>query len=172
MAVGAAFGLRQSWAYVLGIVLGTVAVLVAVATGIVSMLVSLPGLAPLILAAALVYILYLAFRIATAPPLTAPDGNARAPSFAAGFLLGAGNPKAYAAIAAVFAGSTLPLAAPVVAAVVKAAARALLLAGIHGAGWMAGTSLARFLRDPKISRITNVVFAVILTATALAALLG
>jgi threonine/homoserine/homoserine lactone efflux protein len=41
-AVGAAFGLRDSLRYTLGIVLGTIAVLLVVATGIMAVLGSMP----------------------------------------------------------------------------------------------------------------------------------
>src|SRR4029079_15997887 len=101
-AVGAAFGLRLSLRYMAGLVLGTVAVLIAVATGLFALLLSMPRLAPLLLAASAAYILYLAIRTAPAPPLSKADRQPAAPSLAAGFLLAVANPKAYVAIAAVF----------------------------------------------------------------------
>ena len=64
-AVGAAFGLRRSIAYLSGLVAGTVAVLLAVAAGVVSVLLAVPQLAPALLVASAAYILYLAYRIAT-----------------------------------------------------------------------------------------------------------
>ena len=111
-AVGAAYGLRRSIGYLAGLVVGTTAVLLAVATGVASILLSAPQLAPVLLAASAAYILYLAYRIATAPPLSR-DSSAAAPSFAGAFLLAVANPKAYLAIAAVFAGSTLGAAAKI-----------------------------------------------------------
>jgi threonine/homoserine/homoserine lactone efflux protein len=42
---------------------------------------------------------------------------------------------------------------------------------IHLAWVFAGASLSRFLRDPVISRIANVVFALVLVATAVVPLL-
>ena len=86
-AAGAAFCFRRSLAYVAGIVLGTTAVLLTVSAGVVSMLTSLPRLAPLLVGASAAYIAYLAFKIATAPPLSRQDRAADAPSFAGGFLL-------------------------------------------------------------------------------------
>ncbi|WP_032809136.1 LysE family transporter [Mesorhizobium sp. WSM1293] len=68
-AVGAAFGLRHSLGYAWGIILGTIAVLLVVATGVMAVLTSMPKLAPLLALASAAYILYLAFKIATAPPL-------------------------------------------------------------------------------------------------------
>ena len=104
-AIGAAFGLRNSLRYAWGIILGTVAVLLVVATGITAILTSMPGVAPVLAVASAAYILYLAFRIATAPPLAARESGAVLPTFLGGFLLAVANPKAYVAIAAVLAGS-------------------------------------------------------------------
>ena len=170
MASGAAFGLRRSFAYLVGTILGTSAVLVAVATGIVSMLISLPRLAPLILAASAAYILYLAFRIATAPPLSAQDQEANAPSFAGGFFLGIANPKAYVAIAAVFVGATFPVGSTVMEALIKVAVLGFMIVAIY-VGWLlAGASLSRLMRDPVSSRVVNVLFSATLVATTVIAL--
>ena len=76
-AVGAAFGLRRSLDFLWGLTSGTIAVLIAVATGLFALLLSVPRLAPLLLAASGAYILYLAFKIATAPPLSTADGRKR-----------------------------------------------------------------------------------------------
>jgi threonine/homoserine/homoserine lactone efflux protein len=158
-AVGAAFGLRQSYSYTFGLILGTSAVLAIVAVGIVSMLMSLPQLAPLLLAASTIYILYLAFRIATMAPLSAQSDAPHAPSFAGGFLLGIANPKAYIAIAAVFTGTTLQIVPPIVAALIKTAVLGFMIVVIH-IGWLlVGTSLSRRLRDPVSSRIFNLLLA-------------
>lgn len=80
-AVGAAFGLRRSIAYLSGLIAGTIGVLLAVAAGVVSVLLAVPQLAPMLLAASAAYILYLACKIATAPPLSMYDEAAAAPSF-------------------------------------------------------------------------------------------
>jgi threonine/homoserine/homoserine lactone efflux protein len=130
-AVGAAFGLRRSLPYLSGIVVGTAAVLLAVAAGVVSMLLSMPRLAPVLLAVSAAYIAYLAFRIARAPPLSRQDPQARAPSFGGGFLLAVSNPKAYLAIAAVFAGTTLPLDSPMAEAILKSAVLTIMIVVIH-----------------------------------------
>ena len=68
-ATGAAFGIRRGLAYGAGITLGMLAVMGLTASGVVTAVLILPGLAPLVTALAALYFLYLAFRIATAPPL-------------------------------------------------------------------------------------------------------
>ena len=168
-AVGAAFGLRPSLSYTLGIVLGTIAVLVVVAAGIVGALASMPVLAPVLTIASAAYILYLAFKIATAPPLAERGGAATRPTFVGGFVLAVANPKAYVAIGAVLAGVSsqadrlgLPARLLVLAAMIVA---------IHVLWLLAGTAFSRLLRDPLASRIINLVFAATLVlTTALAAL--
>lgn len=168
-AVGAAFGIRRSLAYLTGIILGTTAVLAAVAAGVVTMLVSLPRVAPVLVAASAVYIVYLAFKIATAPPLSGPDRAASAPSFAGGFLLGVANPKAYLAIAAVFAGARLAVESRLIEATLKTAVLTVMIVVIHLFWLMAGVSLSRLLRHPVTSRIVNLLFAAILLFTAIMA---
>ena len=169
-ALGAAFGLRRSMPYLSGVVLGTTAVLVAVAAGVVSMLLSAPGLAPVLLGLSALYIAYLAYRIATAPPLSRQDAEARAPSFAGGFLLAVSNPKAYLAIAAVFAGTTLPLASQTAEAVLKSAVLTVMIVLIHLCWLVAGASLSRVLRHPTLSRLVNLFFAAILIGSTVLAL--
>ena len=171
VAVGAAFGLRRSLRYTFGLVLGTVAVLLVVATGVFAALASVPRLAPVLTAASAAYIVFLAIRIARAPPLRLQDAAAPAPSLAGGLLLAAANPKAYVAIAAVFAGSRLGGLPPAAEALAKTAVLAVMVVLIH-LGWLlAGASLARALRNPTASRVVNLALAGVLVATGLAAVL-
>jgi threonine/homoserine/homoserine lactone efflux protein len=167
-AVAAAFGLRRSLGYLCGVILGTTAVLLAVATGIVAMLVSVPQIAPVLAASSAGYILYLAYRIATAPPLTKHGQGAVAPSFIGGFLLAVANPKAYVAIAAVFAGTTLAEAGTL-DTVAKTAVLAVMIVVIHVCWLLAGTFFRRILYDPLMSRIANIIFAAVLIVTILLA---
>jgi len=170
-AVGAAFGLRRAMPYVSGLMLGTAAVLAAVAAGIMAMLLSAPALARLLIYASAAYILYLAWRIATAPPVSAQAADVPSPTFMPGFLLAIANPKAWFAIAAVFSASTLFAGSRTIDATLKVAVLALMIVVIHIAWVLAGASLSRVLRDPVASRIANIVFAVILAATAVVPLL-
>jgi threonine/homoserine/homoserine lactone efflux protein len=164
-AVAAAFGLRDSLRYALGLILGTMAVLLAVATGILAVLTSVPKLAPLLAIASAAYILYLAFKIATAPPLSARAGGAAVPTFLGGLLLAVANPKAYVAIAAVFAGTSSSASASDLGIPGKLAVLALMIVAIHILWLLAGAAFARFLRRPLTSRIINLIFAATLVLT-------
>ncbi|MBV8183546.1 MAG: LysE family translocator [Hyphomicrobiales bacterium] len=171
-AVGAAFGVRRSLLYAAGLVTGTVAVLAMVAAGVVALVLAIPHGARLIGAIAAVYILYLAYKIATAPPLEARSARTAAPSFAGGFLLAIANPKAYLAIAAVFAGTTIFAQNHGLDAAVKLVLLSLMIVIIHLAWLFAGAALSRFLRDPATSRLINMSLAAALVITTFLALMS
>ncbi len=155
-AVGAAFGVRRSLNYAGGLITGTIAVLVMVAAGVVALVVAIPYGARLIGAVSAIYILFLAYKIATAPPLETRAAQGTAPSFAGGFLLAIANPKAYLAIAAVFAGTTIFAENHGLDATAKAVLLSLMIVIIHLAWLLAGASLSRLLRDPVSSRLINI----------------
>jgi threonine/homoserine/homoserine lactone efflux protein len=169
-AAGSAFGVRRSLGYLIGIVVGTTTVLVAVATGMTAVLLALPALRAVLVAISAAYILWLAYRVATAPPLAARTAGSDAPSFTGGALLGVANPKAWVAIAAVFAGVRLADSATTDAAI-KIAVLSVMIVLINAAWLVAGASLAPMLRDPRRARVVNAALAAALVgATALAVL--
>jgi threonine/homoserine/homoserine lactone efflux protein len=171
-AVGAAYGLRRSLSYACGLVLGATAVLLAVAVGVVTLLFSIPHGAPVLVAASILYVFYLAFRIAIAPPLAGMDDRVAAPAFIGGFLLAIANPKAYLAIAAVFAASNVVGEDRLLDAVIKTAVLSVMILVIHLCWLLAGTVLSGVLRHPLSSRIVNVSLAAGLVITTTVALLG
>ena len=171
MAVGAAFGFRRSLTYVGGLILGTTAVLFAVAIGVVTLLLSIPHGAAALLALSSIYILYLSFRIATAPPLAVPAARVAAPAFGGGFLLAIANPKAYLAIAAVFAGTEIFADNQALDVTIKLVLLGVMIVIIHLCWLLAGASLSRILRSPTASRIVNLSLATALIVTTATALL-
>lgn len=166
-AVGAAFGLRGSLRYALGVVAGTIAVLLVVAGGVATLVRSLPALEPVLVAASAAYILYLAFRIATAPPLAASAERSGRPTFIGGAILALANPKAYVAIAAV-----LTSAGASGSGGTKIILLAVMIVAIHVVWLCAGAAFARFLRHPRASRIINLAFAAMLVLSTALALRG
>jgi threonine/homoserine/homoserine lactone efflux protein len=171
-AVGAAFGVRRSLRYVGGLIVGTTAVLLLVSIGVVALVLSIPQAARVLGAIATVYVLYLAFRIGTAAPLAIQSHEVEAPAFAGGFLLAIANPKAFLAIAAVFADTTVIAANGGWDAMVKAALLSVMIVVIHLCWLAAGASLSRILHDPVGSRLVNVALAVILVTVTFAALVS
>ena len=163
VAAGSSYGLRRSLAYLAGIAVGTTVVLVAVATGITAVLLAVPAVGSVLIALSAAYILWLAYHVATAPPLAAQSAASEAPSLAGGALLGVANPKAWVAIAAVFASSHLAGSAAADAGA-KVAVLIPMIVLINSAWLVAGASLAPMLREPRRSRVVNVTLAVVLVA--------
>jgi threonine/homoserine/homoserine lactone efflux protein len=169
-ATGAAFGARRGVAYMTGINFGMVGVMTVTATGVVGVVLAVPGAVPVVTVLAGAYFLYLAFRIATAPPLTEHDEQRRPPSFGAGVFLSAVNPKGYAAMAALFSGFMLVRDRLVLDAAVKIAVLAVIITSVNLAWLFAGAALTRAFRSPGPNRIINVTFAILLIASVAVAL--
>ena len=171
-AAGAAFGARRVAGYFAGILLGMVGVMAIVASGIVGLLLAEPGATPIVTALAAVYFVWLAWRIATAPPLTDEAGDHRPPSFLGGLGLSLINPKGYAAMAALFSGFVLLRGHLALDVVVKIALLTGLIAAVNFVWLLSGALLTRYFRDPCTNRIVNVVFAILLPASVVLAVLG
>ena len=92
VAAGSAYGVLRSLRYLVGIIVGTMIVLVAVATGITAALLAAPAISSVLTWISAAYIVWLAYRIATSPPLSEPAAAPDAFSFAGGTLLGVANP--------------------------------------------------------------------------------
>ena len=163
-ATGAAFGSRRGLAYMTGIDLGMVLVMAITASGVTGVLLALPGAAPVVTVLAALYFVYLAWRIATAPPLADYADGRREPSFTAGVLLSLINPKGYAAMAALFSGFALIRAAPALDAAFKILALLVVIVAVNIAWLVSGAALTRFFRDPRTNRLINVTFAILLIA--------
>ncbi|CAN5891938.1 LysE family transporter [soil metagenome] len=164
-ATGAAFGARRGLAYLAGITIGMVAVMAIVTSGLVGLLLAAPGVMPVVAALATLYFLYLAGRIATAPPLTEDPVGRPAPTLMAGFLLSLANPKGYAAMAALYSGFVLVPERLGLDIALKMIVLSAIIAAVNFAWLVAGAALTRFLRDPQASRAINVTFAVLLVVS-------
>jgi threonine/homoserine/homoserine lactone efflux protein len=164
-ATVAAFGAGRGIAYLAGIVVGMVLVMAAVAAGLVGLLMAVPGATPVVTVLAGAYFLYLAWRIAMAPPLS--DDNARrpAPTFIAGLALSLVNPKGYAAMAALYSGFVLVPGRVGTDVAVKMAVLTFVIVAVNVAWLLAGAGLTRFFREPRSNRLINVAFAVLLVAS-------
>jgi threonine/homoserine/homoserine lactone efflux protein len=169
VAASSAYGVRRSLPYLVGIIVGTTIVLVAVAAGITAALLAVPAIGSILIAISVVYILWLAYHIATAAPLS-ESAASNAPSLAGGALLGVANPKAWVAIAAVFASAHLAGAATTDAAA-KIVVLTVMIIVINTTWLVAGQSLAPLLRHQRRARVVNATLALALVvATGLALL--
>lgn len=161
-ATGAAFGFRAGLGYLFGIMIGTLVVAVIVLSGIAGLVFVIPGVRPVVTGLAIAYILYLAFRIATAPPIKIGQPAKHAPRFLNGFGLALANPKGYAGIGAVFSSSDLVpgnFAADMAAKVLVLFATILITDPI----WLVvGASLAKVFASPRMSHMLNIGMAIML----------
>jgi threonine/homoserine/homoserine lactone efflux protein len=165
-AAGAAFGAQRSFAYMTGLAVGMLAVMVIVASGVVAMLLAVPGIARVATGAALLYFVYLAWKIATAPPLSEAGPERPAPSLTDGLLLSLVNPKGYAAMLALFASHTLVAASLLNDAALKIAVTIVIIVFVNLVWLHVGAALACTFRSPRAGRIVNIAFAVLLLASA------
>lgn len=170
-AVGSAFGARPSLGYLAGACSGTTTILVLVASGFTGIVLAVPVLLPVLGALALAYILYLAWRIATAPPLAERGAGGKAPSFVGGYLLAIANPKAYAVMGALHSSAVLVAGSALSDAAAKMAVLVPLVVAIN-ATWLAfGSIFSAFLSRPRLGRAINIAFAVLLLLSVVAAFL-
>lgn len=170
VAAGSNRGVRRSLRYLCGIIVGTTLILLAVATGITGVLLALPAIGTVLIWISAVYILWLAYEIATAPPLSELTAASNAFSLMGGAVLGIANPKGWVAIAAVFA-STRLADAPGADAAAKIVVLTVMIIVICATWLVAGRSIAPLLRHPRQARVVNAALAVALVgATALALL--
>jgi len=167
-AAGSAHGVRRSLGYLAGIIAGTAIVLLAVAGGITAALLAVPVVRPLLIGVSVAYIAWLAYHVATAPVLGSQADSSPVPGAGGGLLLGAANPKAWVAIAAVFA-STRLARSPAVDAVSKVGVLLVMIVAINAVWLVVGASLAPLLRHPRRARVINVVLAAALLGAAAAA---
>lgn len=173
-AVGASFGRLHGLRYIAGLNLGVGLVILIAGSGVSGAVMALPGVAPIITICAMAYFLYLAYRIATAPPLgkSAQYQDTNAPKWYAGVFLSLANPKAYAAMAALFSGHLLHPGHPVADALTKGLL-AFTVVCIVNLMWLSvGAGLARYLHDPHTSRLVNVTFAALLLLSIAAVAFG
>lgn len=168
----AAYGVRQGFKVMAGLISSMMLIAALAAAGLTALILSVPGVAPVASVLAAGYLLWLAWRIATAPPMGEPANVDRAPSYVHGFLLNFVNPKAYAAAAALFGGFVLVESDPVLDAIVKAVLMLLLLVSADLFWIGTGRLLTRLAHSPRAGRAVNLGFAAALVASvAVAAML-
>jgi threonine/homoserine/homoserine lactone efflux protein len=170
-ATGAAFGARRGLVYLAGLVAGMLGVMGLTATGAVGLILAVPGATLVVTVLAVAYFLYLAWTIATAPPLAENAPDSRRPSFTAGVLLSLVNPKAYAAMAALYSGFVLFAGRIGDDIALKTALLTAIIIAVNFAWLFAGAALTRLFRDPGSNRVINIGFAILLLLSVAAALL-
>jgi threonine/homoserine/homoserine lactone efflux protein len=161
-AAGAAFGFRGTGFYLLGILAAAALILVGVAAGLLTAILSIPHAAVILGTVSFAYLVYLAYRIATAPLATGSREVAAAPGFMTGFGFNLSNPKAYAAFASLFAGFDLVPDDPFYAALAEILTCFSIIVIVDFVWIFAGSALRHHSHDSRKGRIINVSFALLL----------
>ncbi|GAB3685086.1 LysE family translocator [Salinisphaera aquimarina] len=171
-ASSATFGLRRSLPFYGGIMTGLALAALASAAGLGALFSHFPNVRRVLETVAALYIVYLAYRIATASPPTDPSNAGGAPSFRDGLLLNVINPKSYAAFLAIFSQSILPVESTLWAYGLTAVT-CLAVAASTNIFWMAsGQLLTSWLRRPHTARLIRGVLATAMVAAVLWAMFG
>ncbi|MCG8611340.1 MAG: LysE family transporter [Pseudomonadales bacterium] len=156
-ASGATYGVRNSVPFLCGILSGLSFAIIGAAVGLALLLATFPKVAYAVQLLGAIYVLYIAYKIATAPFLALnADGLALAPTFWDGFILNLLNPKAYAAFFAIFSQFQLPVNNAFSSELLTGLV-CLAVAAVVDVVWLLMGGLIRpVLSSPKKSRIVRV----------------
>lgn len=167
LSSGMRFGFARTLPHILGIVLGVAVMVGAVGLGLAGLFIAHPGMKRVLMVVSFAWILWLAWKLATAPAQLKADATSDAATDRPMTLLGAAmfqwvNPKAWAMVLGALGswGSTVGTIAVMLA---------FALTGFPAiAAWAAvGQSLRRFLAQPARLRVFNGVMAALLVASML-----
>ncbi|GGD08954.1 hypothetical protein GCM10011342_17250 [Aquisalinus flavus] len=161
-ASGAAWGYRATLPFYAGIMAGLFAAMLLSAFGFAALIAAVPAAAVLLLALSLCYVLYIAWGIASAPPIERSQLQAagkRRPRPVDGFIINIVNPKVYAAFATLYA-SFVPAQLEGRTGIAAAGLAGFAIALVMNNVWMlAGEGLARLFSSPRQNRILRLVLA-------------
>lgn len=168
VAVGRSAGFARGLRFYAGLQLGLALAAAVSVAGLLSLVEAVPGAGRVLAAAAAAYLIYLAWRIASAP-VGEPEGAAQAPATAlGGFVLGVANPKAYVAFVSLAAAYVLVRAnAPADAALKWTVCVAVAILVDLAWLWFGGL-LGRARLRPGPERALNFVMGAAIVATTLA----
>ena len=157
--VGSAFGRPAGIRYVTGLCIGNNLVAFAVVSGLAAIVLAVPMVRNILFALSALYLLYLAFRIATAGAKIAFIESSREPGIWAGITLQLINPKAYAVNTAIFSGFPFMQDALVFETVLKFAILNAIWIPIHLLWLAAGILIKRLELAPHIQFRINLLMA-------------
>ena len=159
-ATGATFGPRRGVPFLAGLLIGLAVVVLLGATGVTALLSRGGAAANVLTLVSLAYLVYVAYKISSAPIQNAGEATGAAPSLRDGVILNLTNVKAYAAFSAIFAAFSLPLEDPALSAAATGGV-AYLMAVIIDIVWlMAGGALAPAFAHPRLARPLRAAFAI------------
>lgn len=169
MASGASYGYWRSLPFLIGTLFGFLLVCLATAFGLGTLFATFPLLQVCFLFASVLYILYLAYRVATANPQIV-DG-AKQPGFLAGLILHPLNPKAWVAIIAAYSQFVSPTASYAGQIAIIMLIFTLVGLPLNSVWCYGGDVLRRLVTSTRALRIINVTLALLMVIAVALALL-
>ena len=164
MASGLTNGFVKTLPSMLGVAIGFPIMVLAIAFGIAQAFEAFPALYEILRAGSVVYLLWLAWRIASSDPKLDPASARRPLTFleAAGFQWV--NPKGWTM--ALFASAAYVVAEAPTVSILSIAAIFLVVGLGSSSAWAAGgTALRRLIDNPGAVRVINIVLALLLVAS-------
>ncbi|MFK8029624.1 MAG: LysE family translocator [Gammaproteobacteria bacterium] len=163
MASGANFGLKRTLPHMLGVALGFVFMLLVVGAGLISVFARFPIIYTLMKIISALFLLYLAWKIATAAPVEATAAKGKPFTFLQAALFQWVNPKAWA-----MALSAISIYSPdqrLIQVTLIALAFGVVNIPCVSTWVLAGQKLQRWLNNPVRLRVFNIFMAVLLVAS-------
>jgi threonine/homoserine/homoserine lactone efflux protein len=157
--IGAAFGFRAGFAFLAGLCIGGFITMMLVIAGVGAVVLAVPSLRVVLLIASVGYLVYLAFRIASAgaevgfSPAKSPLG------FTNGLLLQFINPKAYVVATTLFSGFGFMPDAPVWEIIIKVLLVNAIWIPVHLTWLGFGTTLGALNLSGGVQRVINIAMA-------------
>jgi len=162
-ATGATIGIKRGLPFLGGILIGLLGASIGAASAIALIIEINPLVEQLVQVCGSAYILFLAYKIASAPLLHQESGVTNSdPSFIDGFFLNLLNPKAYAAFFALF--SQFTVSAPtLIHSLVYTGFVSLSVAIVVDVVWLVlGGAIGSLFTQPRSARLLRVFFAILM----------
>lgn len=172
-AVGATFGISRGLPYLTGILLGLLVAMAGAIFGVAAIFSRWPEvrMATQLLGAA--YLFYVSYRIATAPVLLSDDEEqANMPRLRDGFILNILNPKAYAALFALFSQFLVPLESVRAQYAVSFAVIFTIAVMVDTIWLIIGSGIRSIFANPRSARAVRMLFALSIVMATLWTLLS
>lgn len=160
-ATGATFGVKRGFPFLAGILSGLSVAIIGATAGLAALFSQFPNFRIVCQLIGAAYILYIAYKIASAPVVTV-QGSQAAPSFRDGFILNLLNPKAYAAFLAIFSQFLLPFTDTHIAYVVTGITCFVVATVVDILWLMFGGALKPVFSKPKQARAIRILFAILM----------
>ncbi|MGB7241854.1 MAG: LysE family translocator [Sulfitobacter sp.] len=170
--IGASYGFSAGFRFVTGLALGGFVNMMIVLSGLAALVLAVPSLRAVLLTASACYLIYLAWRIASAGAKIGFQPASRPLGFRNGFALQMINPKAYVVGTTLFSGFAFMPSAPIWEVAIKLAVFNAIWVPVHLIWLAAGAKLGRMDLSQRLQRIINVCMAISLLIVAGIAILA